>query len=114
VLALGYPLGQQSLKSTNGIVSGREYNMIQISNAINPGSSGGPLLNTRGEVIGINTAGIVDAQNIGYAIAVNDFNIVLPDMKKTRIVRKPFLGVLFNNASAALTEFLGNPVPGGC
>jgi len=114
VLALGYPLGQQSLKSTNGIVSGREYNMIQMSNAINPGSSGGALLNTRGEVIGISTAGIVEAQNIGYAIAVNDLKIVLPDMKKTRIVRKPFLGVLFNNASVALTEFLGNPAPGGC
>lgn len=114
VLALGYPLGQQSLKSTNGIISGRENNMIQMSAPINPGSSGGPLLNAKGEVVGINAAGIVEAQNVGYAIAINDLKIVLPDMDKVRIVRKPFLGVLFNNASESLTEFLGNPFPGGC
>jgi len=114
VLALGYPLGQQALKSTNGIISGRENSMIQMSAPINPGSSGGPLLNMQGEVIGINSAGIVEAQNVGYAIAINDLKIVLPDLYNVRIVRKPFLGVLFNNASESLTEFLGNPAPGGC
>lgn len=114
VLALGYPLGQQSLKSTNGIISGRENSMIQMSAPINPGSSGGPLLNAKGEVVGINAAGIVEAQNVGYAISINDLKIVLPDMDKVRIVRKPFLGVLFNNASDSLTEFLDNPFPGGC
>lgn len=114
VLALGYPLGQQSLKSTNGIISGREHSMIQMSAPINPGSSGGPLLNAKGEVIGINSAGVTEAQNVGYAIAINDLKIILPDLYKVRIVRKPFLGVLFNNASDALTEFLGNPFPGGC
>ncbi|MCX5924817.1 MAG: trypsin-like peptidase domain-containing protein [Candidatus Dependentiae bacterium] len=114
VLALGYPLGQQSLKSTNGIISGREHSMIQMSAPINPGSSGGPLLNTKGQVVGINSAGIVEAQNVGYAISINDLKIVLPDLYKVRIVRKPFLGVLFNNASDSLTEFLGNPFPGGC
>jgi serine protease Do len=114
VLALGYPLGQQALKSTNGIISGRENSMIQMSAPINPGSSGGPLLNMQGEVIGINSAGIVEAQNVGYAIAINDLKIVLPDLYNVRIVRKPFLGVLFNNASDSLTEFLGNPAPGGC
>ena len=45
VLALGYPLGQESLKSTTGVISGREKNLIQMSAPINPGSSGGPLLN---------------------------------------------------------------------
>ena len=114
VLALGYPLGQQSLKSTNGIISGREHSMIQMSAPINPGSSGGPLLNSKGEVIGINSAGVTEAQNVGYAIPINDLKIVLADLSKVRIVRKPFLGVLFNNASDALTEFLGNPAPGGC
>jgi serine protease Do len=114
VLALGYPLGQQSLKSTTGVISGHEQHMIQISAAINPGSSGGPLLNEAGEVVGINAAGITEAQNVGYAIPVNDLKIVLPDLYKTKLLRKPFMGILYNNASEALTEYLGNPQPGGC
>lgn len=114
VLALGYPLGQQSLKSTTGVISGREQNLIQMSAPINPGSSGGPLLNTRGEVVGINSSGITEAQNVGYIIPVNDLKIILPDLHKVKLLRKPFLGVLFNNATDALTEYLGNPNPGGC
>ncbi len=114
VLALGYPLGQQSLKSTTGVISGREHHMIQMSAAINPGSSGGPLVNIKGEVVGVNSAGITEAQNVGYAIPINILKLILPDFYKVKIVRKPFLGVLFNNGSAALTEFLGNPQPGGC
>ncbi len=114
VLALGYPLGQQSLKSTTGVISGREQGLIQMSAAINPGSSGGPLLNPRGEVVGVNTSGIVDAQNVGYAIPVNDLKIILPDLHKIKLLRRPFLGVLCNNATDALTAYLGNPEPGGC
>ncbi len=114
VLALGYPLGQQSIKSTTGVISGREQNLIQMSAPINPGSSGGPLLNARGEVIGINQSGVVEAQNVGYIIPVNDLKIILPDLHKVKLLRKPFLGVLFNNATESLTEYLGNPQPGGC
>lgn len=114
VLALGYPLGQQSLKSTTGVISGHEQHMIQISAPINPGSSGGPLLNEAGQVVGINAAGITEAQNVGYAIPINDLKIVLPDLYKTKLLRKPFLGILYNNASESLTEYLGNPQPGGC
>ena len=69
VLALGYPLGQASLKSTSGVVSGREHlggkYLIQISSPINPGSSGGPALSLNGEVIGISVSGIVSAQTLG-------------------------------------------------
>lgn len=114
VLALGYPLGQQSLKSTSGVISGREGQYIQMSAPINPGNSGGPLLNAAGEVIGINSAGVTEAQNIGYIIPINDLKNVLPDMRSMKLVRKPFLGVLFNNATESLTELLGNPEPGGC
>ncbi len=114
VMALGYPLGQQSLKSTTGVISGHEQHLIQMSAAINPGSSGGPLLNNKGEVVGINCAGITEAQNVGYIIPINDLKIVLDDMYKVKLLRKPFLGVLFNNATDALTEYLGNPAPGGC
>lgn len=114
VLALGYPLGQQSLKSTTGVISGREQHLLQTSAAINPGNSGGPLLNATGEVIGINEANVPSAQNVGYAIPINDLKIILPDLYKFKLLRKPFLGVLFNNATEALTAFLGNPLPGGC
>ncbi len=114
VLALGYPLGQQSLKSTTGVISGREQNLIQISAPINPGSSGGPLLNMRGEVIGINSAIVAEAQNIGYIIPINDLKVVLNDLHKIKLLRKPFLGVLFNNATEEMVEMMGNPAPGGC
>ncbi len=114
VLALGYPLGQQSFKSTNGIISGHEHHLIQMSAPINPGSSGGPLLNVRGEVIGINSSGVTEAQNVGYAIPVNTLKTILNDLYEIKILRKPFLGVRFNNSTESLTKFLGNPLPGGC
>lgn len=114
VLALGYPLGQQSFKSTNGIISGHEHHLIQMSAPINPGSSGGPLLNIKGEVIGVNSSGITEAQNVGYAIPINTLKTILNDLYEVKILRKPFLGVRFNNSTETLTKFLGNPLPGGC
>src|SRR5260221_948383 len=114
VLALGYPLGQQSVKSTNGIISGHEHHLIQMSAPINPGSSGGPLLNIKGEVVGVNSSGITEAQNVGYAIPINTLKTILNDLYEVKILRKPFLGVRFNNSTETLTKFLGNPLPGGC
>lgn len=113
ILALGYPLGQQSLKSTTGVISGRETGMIQMSAPINPGSSGGPSLNCLGHVIGINTAGIATAQNVGYIIPINDLKIFLNDLRLGGLVRKPYLGVYQSMATAELLKALGNPNPGG-
>jgi S1-C subfamily serine protease len=116
VMALGYPLSMQSLKSTTGVISGREGGLIQISAAINPGNSGGPLLNLNGEVIGVNSSKAIGAavDNVGYMIPINDFRVALPDLRNVKLLRKPFLGILFNNGTEALTEYLGNPQPGGC
>lgn len=114
ILAIGYPLGMESLKSTTGIISGRERHMIQMSAPINPGNSGGPSLNSKGEVVGINTAIIKEAQNVGYLIPVNDLKTILPDLYKHKLLRKPFLGVIYINGTDSLAEFLGNPLPGGC
>jgi serine protease Do len=114
VLALGYPLGQQMLKSTTGVVSGREQNLIQTSAAINPGNSGGPLLNAQGEVIGINTSACLDANNVGYAIPVNVLHTILADLHNVTLLHKPYLGVVFSSATESLVEYLGNPPPGGC
>lgn len=114
VLALGYPLGQESLKSTTGVVSGWEQHFIQTSAPINPGNSGGPLLNMQGEVVGINSSGITEAQNVGYAIPINDLKLILPNLYNTPILKKPFLGILSINATDSMTDYLGNPQPGGC
>lgn len=118
VLALGYPLGQASLKSTSGVVSGREHiggkHLIQISSPINPGSSGGPALNVNGEVMGITVAGVVSAQNVGYIIPVNELKMICNDLRTKKLLRRPFLGVLVGNGSYDLAKHLGNPVPSGC
>jgi serine protease Do len=116
VLVLGYPLGQQSLKSTTGVVCGREQTFIQMDAAINPGSSGGPMLNSAGEVIGISAEKIVGAgvDNVGYAIPINIFTLVHDDMLTFPLLRKPFLGIVMINATPELTDYLGNPQPGGC
>ena len=117
VLALGYPLGQEALKSTTGVISGVEDQFIQMSAPINPGSSGGPLLNENGEVIGVNSAGIdsVDGrvvQNVGYCIPINRLKIILPQMLRSILVKKPSLGIVSSHASN-MAECLGNPLPSG-
>jgi S1-C subfamily serine protease len=75
VMAVGYPLGQDKLKITKGIVSGIQNTYIQVDASINPGNSGGPLLYD-GKVIGINTAKIVDVgtEGIGFANPINIFS----------------------------------------
>lgn len=113
VMALGYPLGQQSLKSTTGVISGHESGKIQMSAPINPGSSGGPLINMRGQVIGINSSGVTAAQNVGYMIPINELQIYLEDLKKGGLIRKPYLGIFQAPSSEELVQCLGNPTPGG-
>ena len=124
VMALGYPLGQTSLKSTTGVISGREHinnqHLIQMSAPINTGSSGGPVINMEGEVVGVSIGGIFasGAQNVGYIIPASELKIILPDMyqedeSKTKLLRRPFLGALYCNGSKELCEYLGNPYPGG-
>ncbi len=117
VMALGYPLGQQKLKSTQGIVSGREAldgdSYIQITAAINPGNSGGPSLDSQGRVIGINTAGMNNAQNIGYIIPINDVKSAINDLHEKRFLRKPMFGCEFNYGNKDMVNYLGNPEPGG-
>ncbi len=87
VIAMGNPLGLNHTV-TSGIISAKErivnsgrpllVDFLQTDSAINPGSSGGPLLNLHGEVVGINTAIVGDAQAIGFAIPINIVKIVAP------------------------------------
>jgi len=87
VIAIGNPLGLNHT-ITSGLISatdryvpgrkGQTMNFIQTDSAINPGSSGGPLINMHGEVVGINTAIISDAQLVGFAIPIDTVREVLP------------------------------------
>lgn len=107
VIALGYPLGQNKLKITSGIISGFQDGDIQTDSAINPGNSGGPLI-YKNKVIGINYAGYDDAQNVGYAIPVNYFVNNYNDMLKTKIINYPILGCTFNNTNDTIIKDFSN------
>jgi S1-C subfamily serine protease len=102
-IAIGNPLGFESTVTAGVIsalgrslrsVSGRMIeDVIQTDAALNPGNSGGPLVNSRGEVIGINTAVIMGAQGICFAVASNTANHVLSEIIMHGRVRRGYIGV---------------------
>ena len=106
-IAIGSPMGFQQTV-TAGIVSGLGRslrgasgrlidNVIQTDAALNPGNSGGPLINTRSEVIGVNTAIIRPAQGICFAIASNTARWVAAWLIKEGRIRRSFIGVAGQN-----------------
>ncbi len=109
VIAIGNALGEFRNTVSVGVVSGLGRtitasgggmietleDIIQTDAAINKGNSGGPLLNLKGEVIGINTATVVDAQNIGFAIPVNKAQKSIEQVKTLGKIVYPFLGVRY-------------------
>jgi S1-C subfamily serine protease len=88
-------------------------NMIQTDAAINPGNSGGPLLTLDGKVVGINSAGSTDAQNIGFAIAIDTAKPIFEQLQQGKTVSRPFLGVSTSEINEALAQQAGLPVDHG-
>lgn len=129
VIAIGNALGQFQNTVTSGIISGvgrpvqagdelgstteQLTNLFQTDAAINSGNSGGPLLNYSGEVIGINTAVAQDAQNIGFAIPINEAKGIISSAEKTGKISRPFLGVHFTTITAAIAKDKNLPVDTG-
>jgi S1-C subfamily serine protease len=123
VVAIGNPLGlDQTL--TRGVVSALnrilpdtpfsvQEPLIQIDAPINPGNSGGPLLNRCGEVVGVNTALLQEARNIGFAIPSNLVKLVLPSLvDKGRFVR-PWVGFHGQLVGDELRDLLRTPLVEG-
>ncbi|KKP79442.1 MAG: hypothetical protein A2271_04165 [Candidatus Moranbacteria bacterium RIFOXYA12_FULL_35_19] len=110
VIAIGNSLGEFSNTVSRGIISGLQRdltagnglrqteklnNIIQTDAAINPGNSGGPLLDINGQVIGINVAIAENAQNIGFAIPIEQVKKNIDQVKKTGKISTPYLGVRY-------------------
>ncbi len=124
VLAIGNPFGLEGTL-TVGVVSsiGRSINsendqrlqgMIQTDAAINGGNSGGPLLDSNGQVIGINTA-ILGRTNmgIGFALPINRAKALLSDYQAGRITERPKIGITTEYVAGDLADALGLPRRGG-
>ncbi|MDP3956781.1 MAG: trypsin-like peptidase domain-containing protein [bacterium] len=115
-IAIGNVLGEFRNTVSTGVISGLRRNVtatggagqssetiegvIQTDTAINPGNSGGPLLNLRGEVIGINTAIATNAENVGFAIPINQVKRAITSIKQTGRILTPYMGVRY----VAITE----------
>ncbi len=130
VTAMGYQLGSQELDVTQGTISGFEHpdnqmaqageavgfsgrSMIQVDASINPGSSGGPLVDREsGEVVGIITSGIPDTNALGYATPVRHLHAVLRDVLTgpSPLLRVPHLGFRWQASNEAMDLYAGRPV----
>lgn len=123
-IAIGNALGEFRNTVSVGVISGLArtisasegtraqllQNVIQTDAAINRGNSGGPLLNLRGEVIGVNTAVVLGAQNIGFTIPINQVKPAIEQVRRTGKITIAFLGVRYVVLTPQLKESNNLPV----
>ncbi|HLC95095.1 MAG TPA: trypsin-like peptidase domain-containing protein [Patescibacteria group bacterium] len=109
VIAIGNPLGEFANSVTRGVISGLKRNVsaggfgreekltdiIQTDAAINPGNSGGPLFNLQGMVIGVNVAVAQGAENIGFALPINQVKRIVEQVRATGKISVPYIGVRY-------------------
>ncbi len=105
VVAIGNPLGYEFARSvTAGVISAKErhitiqdqkFKLIQTDAAINPGNSGGALVNSRGEIIGINSAKLVisGVEGMGFAIPISDAKPIINELIQKGYISRPYLGI---------------------
>ena len=125
-IAIGNALGRFSNTVTVGVISGiaRELeaasgfggtkvyeDVLQTDAALNPGNSGGPLLNSAGQVVGVNVATTYGADNISFAIPVNTLKPILEGFLKEGRIVKPYLGVSYRMVTKELAQL--NQLPEG-
>ncbi|HUQ80814.1 MAG TPA: trypsin-like peptidase domain-containing protein [Gemmatimonadaceae bacterium] len=121
-IAIGNPLGLERTV-TSGVVSAVNRNprgisldgLIQTDAAISPGNSGGPLVDSRGRVIGINTAVLqgAGASGLGFAVPINLANDVVRQILTTGKITRAYLGISFADIEADLAREFGLPVKEG-
>lgn len=118
VLAIGNALGQFEGTVSTGIISGLSRvvsaygfgysdiltDLIQTDAAINRGNSGGPLLDLNGQVVGVNVAMAEEAQNVGFAIPINQARRAIESFQETGRIIYPFLGVSYLIVDAEVQE----------
>ena len=123
VLAIGHPFGLGYAFST-GIVSGFgklfetkqevfQERVIQTTTPFNPGNSGGPLVDSEDRVVGINSAILLGAQNIGFAIPINTVKSVLAELRAHGRVIRPWLGIKGKFVTDELRNLIALPLVGG-
>ena len=122
VVAIGHPFGL-GYALTTGVISGFgsppesglafPERIIQISAAMNPGNSGGPLVDAEGRVIGINTAMLAGAQNIGFAIPINTVKTVMTELLSHGRVIRPWLGISGKLLSEDVIDLFALPLGKG-
>lgn len=129
VIAIGNALGIFKNTVSSGIISGLSRSiraatapmvapqelrgLIQTDAAINPGNSGGPLVNLDGEAIGINSAIVFGAQNLGFAIPINFAKRDLEDVKKFGRIKRPLLGLRYVTIDEGMKGKMGLAVDYG-
>lgn len=123
VFAIGNPIGLHNTltvgvvsalrRSAEGLPIELQDALIQTDAAVNPGSSGGPLLNSAGEVVGINTATIEGAQNVGFAVPIDLARRVIPDLIEMGHPYRPQLGFSGSEITPSIAQLFGLPLERG-